>query len=51
MGRGIRIKKIILWENTNRRKTPIHRGNCQKSGAWTVFKFKKGLGKKMGWCF
>ena len=26
-------------------------GNCQKSGAWTVFRLKGGLKKKRGWCF
>ena len=29
-------------------KKPIYRGDCLKMGAWAVFRFKEGLGKKEG---
>ena len=27
---------------------PIYRGDCLEKGAWTVCRFKEGLGKKRG---
>ena len=27
---------------------PVYRGDCLKGGAWTVCRFKRGLGKKEG---
>ena len=32
-------------------KNQYRGGDYLKGGAWTVWKFKRGLGKKRGWCF
>ena len=56
------IKDKILWGFTEKSdfrrgvmKKPIYRGGGEgglpKKGAWTVCRFKKGLGEKEGWCF
>ena len=41
--------KIHFLGGRGGKKTLIYRGHSLKSGAWTVFKFKRGwLGKKEG---